>query len=44
MDPYLVARVDQMAKASGVSRNAALALGVSWLIRRLRESDAHWNG
>ncbi|HDR9511881.1 CopG family transcriptional regulator [Burkholderia cepacia] len=32
IDPDLLARVDQVAKASGVSRNAALALGASWLI------------
>jgi len=32
IDPDLLTRVDQVAKASGVSRNAALALGASWLI------------
>ncbi|WP_257812786.1 hypothetical protein [Burkholderia glumae] len=32
IDPDLLARVDQVAKASGISRNAALALGASWLI------------
>ncbi|WP_412525905.1 ribbon-helix-helix protein, CopG family [Burkholderia lata] len=32
IDPDLLARVDQVAKASGVSRNAALALGAARLI------------
>ncbi|MCA8156192.1 MULTISPECIES: ribbon-helix-helix protein, CopG family [Burkholderia cepacia complex] len=44
IDPDLLARVDQVAKASGVSRNAALALGASWLIDDFESRTARRNG
>ncbi|KVT43093.1 hypothetical protein [Burkholderia ubonensis] len=44
IDPDLLARVDQVAKASGVSRNAALALGASWLIDDFKGRTARRNG
>lgn len=44
IDPDLLARVDQVAKASGVSRNAALALGASWLIDDFVARSGRWNG
>lgn len=44
IDPDLLARVDQVAKASGVSRNAAIALGASWLIDDFEARSARRNG
>ncbi|KVE97582.1 CopG family transcriptional regulator [Burkholderia vietnamiensis] len=44
IDPDLLARVDQIAKASGVSRNAALALGASRLIDDFESRTTRRNG
>lgn len=44
IDPDLLARLDQVAQASGVSRNAALALGASWLIDDFEGRTARRNG
>jgi len=44
IDPDLLARVDQVARASGVSRNAALALGASRLIDEFESRTAHRDG
>lgn len=44
IDPELLARVDQVAKATGVSRNAALALGASWLIDDFEARSARRGG
>ncbi|WP_404824192.1 CopG family transcriptional regulator [Burkholderia seminalis] len=40
----MLARVDQVAKATGVSRNAALALGASWLIDDFEARSARRGG
>ncbi|MCA8482571.1 ribbon-helix-helix protein, CopG family [Burkholderia multivorans] len=44
IDPDLLARLDQVAQASGVSRNAALALGASWLIDEFEGRTARRKG
>ncbi|HDR9201004.1 TPA: CopG family transcriptional regulator [Burkholderia vietnamiensis] len=44
IDPDLLARVDQVARASGVSRNAALALGGSRLIDEFESRTARRDG